>query len=84
MFFLNFILALFFGLVLPSLISLGLGLLLSKTGRFHRLGVRMISMSMLVSGRFISSRCRHSCIYADKKCGNWNCDMYSHCASWNK
>lgn len=73
-----------FGLVLPSLISLGLGLLLAKTERFHRLGVRMISMSMLVPGHFISSRCRHSCIYADKKCGNWNCDMYFHCASWNK
>lgn len=84
MFFFKIILAIFIGMVLPSLISLGLGLLLAKTERFHRIGIRMISMSVLVPGCFISSRCRQKCICADVNCGNWTCDMYSHCGSWNK
>ena len=67
---------LFIGLVLPSLISLGLGLLLAKSIRFHRLGIRLIAMLVLVPGRFISIRCHQDC--RSTKCGNWNCENYYH------
>ena len=70
---------LFVAFIFPSLVSLGLGILLSKTERFHMLGIRLIAMSMLVPGRFISSRCHQSCISSEKKCGIWNCDMFSRC-----
>ena len=70
------VLSLFIGLVLPSLISLGFGLILAKTIRFHRLGIRLIAMSVLVPGRFISIRCHQDCRFT--KCGNWTCENYYH------
>ena len=77
MFLIRIVFVLFIGVVLPSLISLGLGVIFAKTIRLNRLGVKLIAMSVLVPGRFISSRCRQFCDGA--KCGNWNCDHYSHC-----
>lgn len=68
----------FVAFIFPSLVSLGIGILLSKTERFHMLGIRFIAMSMFVSGRFISSRCRQCGMCSEMKCGNWNCNMYSH------
>lgn len=67
---------LFVVFILMSLAFLGIGILLSKTERFHLLGIRLIAMSMLTSGRFISSRCCYRGKCSELKCGNWNCNMY--------
>lgn len=81
MIFLRYVFLLFVAVIFPSLVTLGIGILLSNTERFHKLGIRLIAMSMFVSGRFISSRCRYRGKCAGIKCGNWNCNMYSHCNS---
>ena len=60
----------------PNLVYLLLGLFLSGTVRFHRIGIRLLAMSMLVSGRFIASRCRQFCRFAH--CGNWTCEGFHH------
>lgn len=69
---------LLFVAVIPSLVLLGIGILLSNTQRHHMLGIRLIAMSVLVPGSFISSRCRQRGKCSEIKCGNWNCNMYSH------
>lgn len=74
---LRFILVFVLFSILFSLLRLGVGILLYRTKRFHRLGIQLIAMSVLVSGKFISSRCHQDCRYA--KCGNWNCDHYYIC-----
>lgn len=58
----------------PSVVYLLLGLCLVKTERFHKIGVRMLAMSVLVPSSFIAKKCRQPC--ADTRCGNWTCSKY--------
>ena len=77
MIFFRYLFFLFVAVIFPSLVMLGIGILLSNTERYHMLGIRLIAMCMFVSGRFISNRCRHRGNCSGIKCGNWNCEMYS-------
>lgn len=70
------LLCLIFCIVGPNLVYLILGLILSNTVRFHRYGIRLLAMSMFVSGRFIASRCHQLCKFV--QCGNWTCKNYHH------
>lgn len=54
-----------------------IGSLLVKTQRFHKTGVRMLAMSLLVPGRCVARKCRMDCDATN--CGNWTCVKY-HCA----
>lgn len=65
-----------FCIVGPNLVYLVLGLILSYTVRFHRIGIRLLAMSMFCSGRFIASRCHRVCKFV--RCGNWTCENYHH------
>ena len=69
-------LALLFAFFFPNLLYLSLGLIFSKTVRFHRFGIRCLAMCMLVSKRFVASRCHQHCETA--RCGNWTCENYYH------
>lgn len=60
---------------LPNVIYLLLGSALVKTRRFHKLGVRMLAMCMLISGRRIASSCHQDC--ENVHCGNWTCAKYA-------
>ena len=60
---------------LPNVIYLLLGSALVKSLRFHKLGVRMLAMSMLITGRHIASSCHQDCENA--RCGNWTCAKYA-------
>lgn len=61
----------------PNLFYLVVGFFLCKTDRFHAVGVRMLAMSVLCSGRFVSWMCRQDC--RNTRCGNWTCENYHHC-----
>ena len=52
-----------------------IGSLLVKTRRFHKVGIRMLAMSMLVPGRYVARQCRQDC--DNVRCGNWNCAKYA-------
>lgn len=60
----------------PNLIFLALGLIFSRTCRFHRFGINCLARSMFVSGRYISWRCLQDCDAT--YCRNWNCENYYH------
>lgn len=51
-----------------------IGSLLVKTRRFHKVGIRMLAMCMLVSGRCAARQCRQDC--DNIRCGNWTCAKY--------
>lgn len=51
-----------------------LGFVLVRTQRFHKAGLRMLDMSMFVSGRVVACKCRMEC--AGCRCGNWTCANY--------
>lgn len=53
-----------------------LGYLLSRTDKFHKIGIRCLAMSIFVSGRKVSSLCRMRCEETD--CRNWTCENYHH------
>lgn len=59
---------------LPNVLYLLIGSLLVKTCRFHRLGVRLLALSMLVSARRIACKCHQHC--EDVRCRIWNCENY--------
>lgn len=59
----------------PSVLYWLLGSLLAKTRRYHKVGVRMLAMSMLVSGRYVARQCRQDCDHC--RCGNWTCAKYA-------
>lgn len=52
-----------------------IGSLLAKTRRFHKVGIRMLAMSLLVPGRSVARQCRQDC--DNVRCGNWTCTKYS-------
>ena len=52
-----------------------IGSLLVKTRRFHKVGIRMLAMSLLVSGRCVARKCRLDC--ENVHCGNWTCAKYA-------
>lgn len=62
-----------------NLLFLILGLLFSKTVRFHKVGVRLLAMCMLVPGRYVSYRCHMNC--QSTNCGNWTCEKYYYSKS---
>lgn len=59
-------------LVLGEVFYLITGLVLARTKCYHRLGVRLISES-LIGARFTSRICRCPC---DGSCDNWTCSKY--------
>ena len=52
-----------------------IGSLLVKTWRFHKVGIRMLAMSLLVHGRCVARKCRLDC--ENVHCGNWTCAKYA-------
>ena len=67
---------LLFAFFFSNFLYLVLGLIFSKTVRFHRFGIRCLAMCMIVPKRYISSKCRQHCETA--RCGNWTCENYHH------
>lgn len=57
-----------------DLVHLILGLLFVRFNGTHRIGLRMLSMSLLFPGKMIPPRCRLNCESAD--CRNWTCSDY--------
>lgn len=60
----------------PNVVSLCLGHVLVRTVTFHRVGVRLLSMSMFCRPHVIASKCHQNCNAT--KCGNWTCGNYHH------
>ena len=70
------ILGVSFAFLFPNFLYLILGLIFSRTLRFHCFGIRCLAMCMIVSKRYISMKCHQHCEIAD--CGNWTCENYHH------
>lgn len=69
-----YVIALLVSFFFPDVISLCLGFILVRTVLFHRVGVRMLAMSMFCPARVIASKCHLNC--SAVKCGNWTCANY--------
>lgn len=72
----KYLIALTVAFFFPNVASLCLGHILVRTVTFHRVGVRLLSMSMFCRPHVIASKCHQNC--SATKCGNWTCENYHH------